>query len=133
MSDTQFETLALSLCQRPGMYVSSPSTSSVCAYLSGFDAARSGGPLQGLKEWLVVRSNGGDNLTWESLALSQLMSEPSVPPAHLDERLARLGDLLTEFFGFRATHGLTTIFYEYSNWLLNQDWYVGSLRYRHGA
>ena len=42
--DPQFEQLVGSLCTHPGMYVSPATFGSVCAYLDGFDAARSSGP-----------------------------------------------------------------------------------------
>ncbi len=41
--DQDFEQLVANLCLRPGMYVVPVSYGAVCAYLDGFDAARSQG------------------------------------------------------------------------------------------
>jgi hypothetical protein len=72
LRDAEFEEVVRRLCARPGMYVVPPTFGSVCAYLSGFNAARGEGPLVGFREWLIVRSNGGNNLTWDGLALRAL-------------------------------------------------------------
>jgi hypothetical protein len=60
--DPQFEWLVDNICARPQMYVTPATFGAVCAYLSGFDAARNGGPLVGLHPWLVVRAGDGNSL-----------------------------------------------------------------------
>jgi hypothetical protein len=127
--DPQFEELVGSICVRPGMYVHPVSFGAVCAYLDGFDAARSGGPLMGLQPWLVVRANGGNNLHWTGLAQRQLPALPGDGELTAEERSIRaLGRLLGEFFEYRRANGLTKVFRDYARWLLRRSWYTGPLR-----
>jgi hypothetical protein len=113
-----------SVCKRPGMYVCPPTFDGVCAYLSGFDSARDGGPLQGLREWLVVRLRNGNNLHWTGLARMALRLEDT----DSSEAIARLGLLLEEFFEYRQQHGVARIFCDYGQWLSKQSWYDGPLK-----
>jgi hypothetical protein len=129
--DPHFEQLVERLCLRPGMYVNPTSFGSVCTYLDGLNAARSGGPLMGLQQWLVVRSKGGNNLHWSGLALRELAGDTANAELRDEERSIRaLGRLLAEFFAYRQANGLTKIFHEYARWLLRQSWYTGPLRRR---
>ncbi|HEX8915624.1 MAG TPA: hypothetical protein VF796_24940 [Humisphaera sp.] len=123
--DPAFEDLVRHLCERPGMYVRNGGFDAVCAYLDGFDAARDGGPLLGLWEWLVTRQRGGTNQTWVGLVTNEL-------PADADDRqrAAALGKLLAEFFAARRTLGVSKIFQDYSRWQVRQKWYDGPLRDR---
>jgi hypothetical protein len=105
------------------MYVNPATYGTVCAFITGFDMARDGGPLNGLQEWLVVRSNGGNNLHWSGLAGDLI-------PGGDDEvrRIAGLGDLLDEFFRHRNADGVSEIFCAYGEWSRRQSWYRTRLR-----
>ena len=113
-----FPEYARHVCQRPGMFVVPPTFDSVCAHFAGFDVARDGGPLNGLREWLVLRTRGGNNLAWWALAKELLQSGPHSRPDRVDfeqrEGLRQLGLLLDEFFEYRSKHGVAAIFEEYS-------------------
>jgi hypothetical protein len=127
--DPEFERLVESLCVRPQMYASPATYGAVCAYLCGFDAARSGGPLMGLREWLVVRAGDGNNLPWSGLARRQLPQDHADAELPDEERAIRaLGRLLAEFFEYRRANGITKVYHEYARWLLRQSWYTGPLR-----
>ena len=125
VADLQFEQLVELLCQRPGMFVSPVTFGAVCAYLNGFDAARSHGPLIGLHPWLVVRANDGNNWTWTGLARSLLPGGLECPE---EQAIRELGSLLAEFFEYRRSQGITKVFQEYARWLLRRPWYTGPLR-----
>src|SRR5262249_30234346 len=83
--------------------------------LDGFNDARGGGPLLGLREWLVVRLNGGNNLHWVGLAKALI-------PEGLDEKegIHALGKLIEEYLRFRSENGSTKVFYDYGRWLLRK-------------
>ncbi len=83
--------------------------------------------LIGLREWLVVRFNEGNNLMWSRLA--RLCLPGGVESA--DKQAVReLGTLLAEFFEVRRVQGLIMVFQDYSHWLLQRSWYDGPLRHR---
>lgn len=127
--DPQFEQLVGHICTHPGMYVTPATFGSVCAYLGGFDAARSGGPLMGLQQWLVVRANTGNNRHWSGLARQELVADPGDAELPDEDRSIRaLGRLLAEFFEYRRASGITKVFHEYARWLLRRSWYTGPLR-----
>lgn len=131
--DPQFEDLVATICRHPAMYVSPATFAGVCAYLCGFDAARSGGPLMGLHQWLVVRANDGNNLAWPGLAHRLLSADVIDADLPEDEwEIRALGRLLAEFFEFRRANGITKVFHDYARWLLRRSWYTGPLR-RAGA
>ncbi len=96
----------------------------VCAYLDGFDAARNHGPLIGLHQWLVIRFNNGNNLYWSGLARLLL---PGGAGSSDEQAIRELGQLLSEFFEYRRTKGVTKIFHDYAHWLLRRSWYTGPL------
>jgi hypothetical protein len=127
--DPQFEQLVGHICARPQMYVHPKTFDSVCAYLSGFDSARNGGPLMGLHPWLVVRAGDGNNLHWPRLARRLLTADPGDADLSEEEREIRaLGRLLAEFFEYRRANGITKVFHDYAKWLLRRSWYTGPLR-----
>ncbi len=123
--DPQFEELVGRLCRHPSNFVNPDTFWAVCAYLDGFDAARSGGPLIGFHPWLVLRMGDGHSLHWPGLA--RRIVSPS-PGESEDVHISRLGVLLAEFFEYRRTNGLTKVFRDYSKWLLRRSWYSGPLR-----
>ena len=127
LRDPDFEEKVRWICTRPGMYVVPGNFDSVCAYLCGYDDARGGGPLLGLKEWLVVRTNRGNNLRWDGLA------RLCIPDGHDEkERIRALGELIGEYLRVRYKLGITKIYYDYDKWLLRHQWYAGPLRKNRG-
>jgi hypothetical protein len=131
---TDFETLALAVCKRPGMYVGCGSYAAVSAFLEGFDRARDGGPLAGLHPWMVLRSNGGNNVAWSMLVLVEALGTLPGPDcaALSDEEnarcIAKLADILATFFEERQRRSVTAIQHDYAKWLLRRKWYRGPLR-----
>jgi hypothetical protein len=119
--DAEFEKLLRSICARPGMFGVS-TLSELCAYLEGFNHARSGGPLVGLHQWLVLRAGSGNNLHWRGLIEAELGVNKANPG------IGKLGELLLEFIAYRRDNGLTKIYQRYALWLLEKDWYEGPLR-----
>jgi hypothetical protein len=129
IQDPRFEESVYHICLRPTMHVGVASYDCVCAFIDGFNAARSGGPLIGLREWLVVRTNSGNNQRWPWVARMHLKADAADLELPEGERSIRaLGRLLAEFFEFRRRNGLTKIFYDYGRWLLRRSWYTGPLR-----
>lgn len=120
---TGFEDMVRHLSTRPGMWVTPATFVTVCAFLDGFDQGRDGAPLLGFKEWMVVRSNGGNNLAWFALA-------NDLVPGQQDERrrIMGLGELIGEYLQYREDQGITKVFYDYGKWLLRKSWYRGPLR-----
>ena len=53
----------------PGMWFRPVTFDVAVAFISGYDAALHEGPLTGLREWLIVRVDGGNNLAWPGLVL----------------------------------------------------------------
>lgn len=131
--DVLFEEMVGYLCSRPATYVHPVTLGAVCAYLDGFNTARSGGPLIGLQQWLVVRANTGDNLHWTGLVRLKLAASQDDVESRDEERYIRdLGRLLAEFFDYRRANGISKVFHEYARWLLRRSWYKGPLRRKHG-
>jgi hypothetical protein len=129
----EFPELVRHMCQRPSMWVRSPDFSSVCAYISGFDQARDGGPLDGFREWLIVRLGGGNNLTWDGLVEMAIRPEADSNESPTEDqeasRLKAMAELFDEFFRSRDEEdGIAKFHYEYARWLLSQEWYTGPLR-----
>jgi hypothetical protein len=114
------------------MWVVPSSFSSVCAFISGFDHARDGGPLAGVREWLIVRADGGNNLVWEGLVrLLLLPVSDSTKELTTDQEancLQGMASLFDEFFRFRTEQGITKVHHDYARWLLRKRWYTGPLR-----
>lgn len=129
---SEIERLASAICQRPGMYVGREKFIAVCAFLSGFDAARDGGPLDGFHPWMVLRRHAGNNQSWESLVLQELgaqYAEAATFSAAQDRKsITKLGALLQEFFDERRRRTATAIHHDYAKWLRRQKWYSGPLR-----
>lgn len=121
---------------RPGLYVIGPYFSAVCAFITGYNHARDGGPLAGWREWLIVRFGGGNNLLWEKLVeiLIEAEAAPADPPAADPDatRLRAMAALFAEFFRDREAMGVTKIHHDYAKWLLRQRWYDGPLRKERG-
>ena len=126
-----FTALVDELAKRPAMYVGSSSLYAVCAFVNGFDLARDGAPLEGFREWMVLRLNRESSLVWP--AMTRLITMPDDSFRELskeeDEECARAAmRLLSEFLAYREEVGLIKIHYDYARWLLRRRWYCGPLR-----
>jgi hypothetical protein len=132
-----FAELVGTLCKRPGMWVCQPYFSSVCAYIRGYNHARDGGPLAGFREWLIVRTNGGNNLPWEVLVRLIALPDSDLTGQLTTEQeascLQGLASLLEEYLRFREENGITKVHYDYARWLLRRPWYSGPLRKKPGG
>jgi len=112
--------------RRPGMYLRSVEFDVAVAFVEGFDAATNHGLLVGFREWLVLRLNGGDNLSWSELLLmidpSERLGTPSAATG--EARVAFLFATLEEFVAERERRGgIRSIFVRYDDWLRAQEWY----------
>jgi hypothetical protein len=114
------------------MYLSNVSYETVVAFVEGYDLALHGGFLVGFREWLIVKFDDGNNLSWSALVLSLmgLVGERSPAPAEVKSAegqsaaIAFLFDTLDRFRDEReAPSGLRRIYRNYENWLTRQDWY----------
>src|SRR4051794_6854569 len=109
------------LRSRPGMFVNVETFDVVTAFLCGYDAALHGGLLVGFREWLIVRSDGGNNFTWDGLVRG-LIGENSLSDE--TKAIELLFCLLEEFTDVRdARDGLRRILMSYERWLRKQEWY----------
>lgn len=108
---------------RPGMYLRVSTFDAAAAFVDGYDAALCGGVLVGLREWLIVRVDGANNLAWSGLILHVLGD----PDAQGDQAMLIKGlfNVLEEFMGVRGgTDGLRRIYVSYEKWLRSQEWYT---------
>ena len=130
VDDRDFAERIEQMCRFPQMWVTPATLETVCAYLDGYDRGRSGGLLAGFREWLVVRLAGWNNFYWPGLTgvLLRTSDELLHDIDHNAERIKELGNLLKEFFAYRRSVGLTKLYFDYAEWLLKQEWYVGPLR-----
>ncbi len=127
-NDDVFEQVVAALCRRSGMYGVS-TFESACAYLNGYNAACSGGPLIGITQWLIVRAGEGNTLAWNGLVQLEIAERfKQVQEPSPEQMIQALGQILAEFFEYRRTNGITKIFHEYAKWLLRKSWYTGPLR-----
>lgn len=111
------------VCERPGMHVVPGSLDGVFAYLTGMDTVT--GCLTGFREWLLPRFDDGNNLSWTGV-VKMLLDQENVAE---DDAVARLGELIAEFYEFTHTHraqrcDLTRVYLRYHAWLLDQSWYT---------
>jgi hypothetical protein len=131
-SPMEFAELVQNICKRPGMWVRKPYLPCIWAFLSGYDAARDGGPLAGFREWLIVRANGGTNYNWDGV-VQLLLLPPGADTGQLTAEqekacLEGMASLIEEYLRFRDENGITKVHQDYSRWLLRKRWYSGPLR-----
>ncbi|WP_437896392.1 hypothetical protein [Sorangium sp. So ce124] len=112
------------------MYLSNVSYSTIVAFVEGYDLALCGGFLVGFREWLIVKLDDGNNLSWSALVLSLMgrvgeRSSAEVESAEGQSAVIEfLFDTFEKFLGEReAPSGLRRIYRSYENWLTRQDWY----------
>lgn len=129
--DQEFAELVAELSRRPQMWVTPATLETVCAFLDGYNRAGAGGLLTGFREWLVVRVDGWNNLTWPGL-VKRLLGVVDGGDNHdrdwHHEQIRGLGSLFEEFFTYRRSVGVTKLYHDYGEWLLRQEWYQGPLR-----
>jgi hypothetical protein len=105
--DPEIECLVESLCARPSMYATTVTYGAVCAYLCGFDAARSGGPLVGLHQWLVVRHRTARRGAGHPVAWQAACRVLRVPPSQwYHEGVSRVRSVAAEAI---LVHGAVTL------------------------
>ncbi|GAA4626131.1 hypothetical protein GCM10023196_033110 [Actinoallomurus vinaceus] len=98
------------------------------AFILGCDAGTSGILLSGFREWLIVRLNDGNNLSWPGLVL-QIISVEFVGQNEEQsdveaQRFDRLFRLLDEFLEQRDERdGMARIYSHYIEWLNDQSWF----------
>jgi hypothetical protein len=118
------------ICTRTGMFVNPPTYDMVTAYISGYDHAMNGGYLQGFREWLIVRADGGNNLVWPAIVPYIVFPNADDPIAELHASEANeahaiemLESLFNEYRSAIQENGLRGIFHAYEKWLVAQSWY----------
>ena len=88
--------------------------------------------MVGFREWLIVKFNYGNNLSWPALILNKTFDtnivEDIFQGKQIDDEkskvaIDKLFQLIDEFMDERESKGLMRIFLSYDNWLKNQDWY----------
>jgi hypothetical protein len=111
------------------MYVAPATFSGVCAFIDGFNLARDHGPLQGFREWMVVRLRTGDNFHWPRL-VEMALNHPAdgLSTQENIDAIARFGVLMEEFFAHRERNGTAAIYHDYARWLSKQTWYNRPLK-----
>jgi hypothetical protein len=117
----------------PGMFVWHVSYDTLISFIDGYDTALQGGALRGFREWLVVKNNGGGNLTWSGLVLCLAFPDAEDPfealnasPESQKRALNKLFDLIEAFIQIREDRvrdGIRQVFFEYEKWLQRQEWY----------
>lgn len=116
------------VCERPGMFVAGGSYREVEALLVGYNLATCDGGLVGFREWLVVRLDGGNNLSWSPLVLQAAFPETlAVDPDSFSAEQTRtalttLRDLVADFVATRERVGLPAILLSHHKWLSRQEW-----------
>ncbi|XXX76289.1 hypothetical protein WMF30_52425 [Sorangium sp. So ce134] len=112
------------------MYLSNVSYDTIVAFVEGYDLALCRGFLVGFREWLVVKLEDGNNLSWSVLVLNLMgrVGERSSTEVKSAEgpgvAIEFLFDTLEQFLDEReAPSGLRRIYRSYENWLTRQDWY----------
>lgn len=115
--------------KRTGMFIHPANFETICAFLSGYDAALGGSLLDGFGEWLIPQLDGYNNLGWEGLVLEMCFPEGNARKRlsnskHNERAVKRLIELVTEYYKQRAaSNGKRKIYVIYELWLRKQGWY----------
>jgi hypothetical protein len=121
-----YRDLLTAVRQRPSMHGLDGTYATMTAFVLGCDAGSSGGMLTGFREWLVVRLDNGNNLSWPALIrhlAPQGWTHPLTPGADA-EAVTALFDLLEEFLEQREQRdSLFKIYTAYQEWLKTQSWH----------
>ena len=72
---------------------------------------------------------GWNNLHWSGLACREIAGDRNAAFTRSDdpELFVALTRLLQEFLAYREANGLSKVFWEYAEWVRQQDWYSGPL------
>jgi len=84
------------------MFVHARGFDAVWSYIEGFNAARSGEPLKGFREWLLLRRGSFSNLPWFMLIREHVFASTdpgALPQRH--EHVALLEALRAALAGFK--------------------------------
>lgn len=114
---------------RLGMYLQEETYAATAALVLGYDLACEGGVLAGFREWLIVRLNKGQNLSWAALVLHVAFPSARDPQqaVRANAEAQRHGidvlfRLLTEYDDVRGTpDGLQGVFLAFDRWLHQQE------------
>lgn len=116
--------------RRASMYLPAVSYDAAAAFVLGYDAATQGGLLVGLREWLIVKLQDGNNLAWPALILDLLRrtgSHESATEGAEKRAIEFMFVTLEQFFSERdARGGIRRIYAMYEAWIRQQEWYTPS-------
>ncbi|SMD25207.1 hypothetical protein [Lentzea albidocapillata] len=106
---------------RPRMLGLDGSFVAAAAFVNGCDAGNSWRLLDGFREWLATGLGDGANLSWQALVVRHSLSggSPNSPAELVGEgensvAVARLFELLEEFWEVRQKRSLAGIFAQYT-------------------
>ncbi|MGW6282941.1 hypothetical protein [Kribbella sp. NPDC055071] len=120
-----FQKMVRSIRSRPAVYGLDGSLASLEAFILGWDLGSQGSMLLGFREWLVLRFDGGNNLSWQALIRRmhkmEVEREGRIEP---DLSADGLFDVLDRFFDDRnQSDGILRIYAMYADWLRSQEWF----------
>ncbi|MFC9690938.1 hypothetical protein ACFTSF_20470 [Kribbella sp. NPDC056951] len=109
---------------RPILYGLDESYGSLQSFFLGCDVGSRGEFLLGFREWLIVKTDGGNNLSWPGLVQRVRASAgESSGYRELSDTDALLA-LIDEFLEIRQQDdGHLKIFARYADWLREQAWF----------
>jgi hypothetical protein len=113
---------------RIGMYLLEETYAEAAALVLGYDLACEGGVLVGFREWLVVRLDGGSNLSWPALVLQAAFPSARDPQRAVLANLEAQRHAIDTLFGLLAEYdnvrtrpdGLKDVFLAFDQWLHRQ-------------
>jgi excisionase family DNA binding protein len=118
------------------MYLGSElSYDQLVAFVIGLELGNQPGPLDGFREFLVLKMDGGNNLVWSALAVRLSVPDASYPLGPAEDKAAVDGlfDLLDEFLAETGGLGARQIYREHFLWLQQQTWYHPELERFHSS
>lgn len=126
-----YQELFQSVRRRPNIHGLDGTYGTGVAFVLGCDASTSGLLLSGFREWLIVRLDDGNNLSWPSLVLKisdaesvESNKEQSLEVEPDDQMFDHLFQLLDEFLEQRnEREGMVRIYSRYIEWLNSQSWF----------
>jgi hypothetical protein len=120
---------------RPGLFLESDRLQyeTLVAFLTGFAMGEGAGPMTGFREFLVLKADVGNNLSWFGLARRLTGLGTGGPATAEQDRAAVDGllDLLDEFLAEVEVLGIGPILREHQTWLQRQEWYDADLERFH--
>lgn len=120
--------------QRPGMYGVGNNLREIHAFIHGLDAGTSYRLLDGFREFLILKTGGGENLGWPSLVnllvigASEHRSRSPESPDEEQMVLDATFELLDEFLAeMRSPHRRERLHHEFVLWQQSQSHYNPNL------